>query len=152
MKVENLLNKKFNQLTIIKFIETRGKSRHAYWLCRCSCGNEKILRVGHLKSGQVKSCGCLSRKKASVRFIKYANSKAHKGEGNPQWKGDEAKVSAIHNWLARHFTKEKCSKCDSVKTLDWALKTGKKYSHNKNNFLVLCRSCHFIYDYKSGIR
>jgi hypothetical protein len=28
-------------------------------LCRCSCGREKIIRTEHLRSGQIKSCGCL---------------------------------------------------------------------------------------------
>lgn len=28
-------------------------------LCRCSCGTEKIIRTEHLRSGQIKSCGCL---------------------------------------------------------------------------------------------
>lgn len=28
-------------------------------LCTCSCGNEKVARLSHLRSGSVKSCGCL---------------------------------------------------------------------------------------------
>lgn len=28
-------------------------------LCRCSCGTEKVIRTEHLRSGGIKSCGCL---------------------------------------------------------------------------------------------
>lgn len=29
------------------------------WLCKCDCGNEKIVKSGHLRSGKTRSCGCL---------------------------------------------------------------------------------------------
>lgn len=29
------------------------------WLCRCDCGNKKIVRLNNLSSGATKSCGCL---------------------------------------------------------------------------------------------
>ena len=28
-------------------------------ICRCSCGTEKTARLGHMRAGTVKSCGCL---------------------------------------------------------------------------------------------
>lgn len=35
------------------------KWRHPMYLCRCDCGNEKIICGDYLKSGRTKSCGCL---------------------------------------------------------------------------------------------
>jgi hypothetical protein len=29
------------------------------WLCRCDCGEERILQVSCLRNGSTKSCGCL---------------------------------------------------------------------------------------------
>lgn len=26
--------------------------------CRCDCGNERLVRVGHFNTGKIKSCGC----------------------------------------------------------------------------------------------
>ncbi len=51
---------KYNRLTAIKF-DHRDKNNNLYWLFRCSCGNEKVIQVNHVKSGDTKSCGCLSR-------------------------------------------------------------------------------------------
>lgn len=33
----------------------------AYWLCNCSCGNERIIRAADLASGKTNSCGCYRR-------------------------------------------------------------------------------------------
>lgn len=55
----NLIGKKFNHLTVIERAENapHGISR---WVCECECGNRTIVRGSNLKSGAVKSCGCLS--------------------------------------------------------------------------------------------
>jgi len=37
----------------------RDKHGNALWRCRCTCGKEKVIGRGALKSGRVKSCGCL---------------------------------------------------------------------------------------------
>ncbi len=47
----------FGRLTIIKY--SHCSKGHYFWLCKCHCGNEKILDKGNLVSGNTKSCGCL---------------------------------------------------------------------------------------------
>ena len=54
--IENLLNKKFNQLTVID--GPIKKNKKTYWICQCDCGNIKTIRSDQLKSGKTKSCGC----------------------------------------------------------------------------------------------
>ena len=54
---EDLTGQQFGQLTVIERAPNE-KSRHARWLCRCSCGNKKTVAARHLKSGDVVSCGC----------------------------------------------------------------------------------------------
>ena len=51
----------FGYLTAVSIAE-RGAGG-ATWLCRCKCGNEKIIRLSSLKSGTTKSCGCLRNEK-----------------------------------------------------------------------------------------
>lgn len=65
----DLTGMKFNRLTVIKLHE-RTEKRKYMWLCKCDCGNEKIVLGSHLKSGHTKSCGCYNREK-----IKNLNKK-----------------------------------------------------------------------------
>lgn len=58
--VIDLTNQKFGKLTVIRLNPERAKSGFARWDCNCDCGSENFTAVsGDLKSGHVKSCGCL---------------------------------------------------------------------------------------------
>lgn len=53
---------KFHMLTVIAIASgTRGK-----WLCRCDCGQTKLVGGAKLKSGETKSCGCFRSSRASA--------------------------------------------------------------------------------------
>jgi hypothetical protein len=54
---ENLTGQKFGRLTAIR--PGGKKGGRTAWLCRCECGNECTVSSSNLKSGAVKSCGCL---------------------------------------------------------------------------------------------
>lgn len=64
--MENLIGKKFNLLTVVelhhkhrRYVNGICKATIPYWLCKCDCGNFKIVCGSNLKNGSVKSCGCL---------------------------------------------------------------------------------------------
>ena len=57
-KLIDISGGKFGKLTVINFYEI--KDRYAYWLCMCECGNQVITKGSNLKTGDTKSCGCLS--------------------------------------------------------------------------------------------
>jgi hypothetical protein len=101
-----------------------------------------------MRRGSSKSCGCLSKEKASKRLKSYANSVFHKKSGNPMWKTKLINYNSIHSWILNNYKKSRCQKCSSKKNLDFALKKGKKYQRIRKNFLVLCRKCHWEYDHK----
>ena len=55
-KFKNLLGQQFGELTVIDLYpqsDVHGRS----WLCRCSCGLEKVVRGSNLVRGHTKSCG-----------------------------------------------------------------------------------------------
>lgn len=47
---------KFGKLTVVERAGSLGK--HAAWLCKCECGNTKVIRADHLIYRQTQSCGC----------------------------------------------------------------------------------------------
>lgn len=63
------IGKTFNQLTIIKEIPSPYPNRR-YIYCSCTCGSKTVVRYDGLKSGSVKSCGCLRSKKSEAQIEK----------------------------------------------------------------------------------
>ena len=61
-KFQDLTGMKFGRLTVIERQGYLYKNKIA-WLCKCDCGNQKIISVDCLKRGTVKSCGCLHSEK-----------------------------------------------------------------------------------------
>jgi len=56
-KDEDISGQRFYKLTSISRAENAGK--YGEWKCLCDCGNETIVSIYSLKSGTIKSCGCL---------------------------------------------------------------------------------------------
>lgn len=63
-KIIDLTDKRFGRLTVISFA---GQDKHhfAHWLCRCDCGNEKVISGSALRSGVTVSCGCYRLEQAN---------------------------------------------------------------------------------------
>lgn len=68
-----MIGKTFGRLIVL---EDRG-SQHGKgkkYLCKCSCGADKVALQSRLLRGETKSCGCLRRELASTRGIKHGLS------------------------------------------------------------------------------
>lgn len=70
----------FGRLTVIERYNKKGFGVIRF-LCKCSCGNEKIVTSSNLTKGSTNSCGCL-------RLELYHQKKAEKHHG---WKGGRYK-------------------------------------------------------------
>ena len=60
----NEIGNRYGNLVVIDRVETRKTpkgNRSANWLCKCDCGRTHIAKGIHLRSGSVKSCGCLNK-------------------------------------------------------------------------------------------
>ena len=56
-KYDNIVGKKIEKLEVLKEVE-KTKSGQRQFLCRCDCGNEKIVLGANLIYGETTSCGC----------------------------------------------------------------------------------------------
>lgn len=63
-----MIGLKFGRLTVLAFDSHRrsaGGFKLAYYKCRCDCGKEVVVLGRHARVGHTKSCGCLSRERAT---------------------------------------------------------------------------------------
>lgn len=69
--IEEIKSQKYGKLTVIKEVERKfkgEKSRRQYYrffLCKCDCGNDIVVRLEYLRSRTkgTSSCGCLNHRK-----------------------------------------------------------------------------------------
>jgi len=62
MKPIDLTGQVFGRWSVVSY-ESAGR-----WLCKCECGNERIIPCNQLRAGETKSCGCWKREKARIRM------------------------------------------------------------------------------------
>lgn len=58
------------RLVIISF-HHKTKSNHKYFICKCDCGKEVIVRGSSIVQQKTKSCGCLAKEKSKERGTKH---------------------------------------------------------------------------------
>lgn len=64
MKLIDLTGRRFGRLTVLSRAENRispGGVQMVVYLCECDCGNRKTVLASGLRSGHIKSCGCLQK-------------------------------------------------------------------------------------------
>jgi hypothetical protein len=68
-KVTDLSGQRFGMWKVMKFHEIRDGQ--AYWLCKCNCGKESIVRGSSLLQGSSKGCGCTREANRVKGLIKH---------------------------------------------------------------------------------
>ena len=63
MKKVNKVGERFGRLLVTAMTQRSSKPA---CVCRCDCGNEKVIRWCSLKDGETKSCGCLASERISA--------------------------------------------------------------------------------------
>lgn len=80
MKVIDLTNQTFGRLKVIERApRPKFNACHdAFWLCRCKCGTETVVRGSSLRNKLTRSCGCL-RVETSKRVARELHTKKKTG-------------------------------------------------------------------------
>lgn len=99
MRLQDITGQKFNRLEVINRAISNTKSGHPRWVCFCDCGKAVEVDGSSLKSGGIKSCGCLQKE------INIARSTKHGGSYTAEYR----------TWAlmrARCYSKSSTSYCD----------------------------------------
>ncbi len=109
-KVIDLTGMRFGRLTVLGRAENRDRKR-AMWLCKCDCGDEKIVWGYSLRSGRTVSCGCYNRDKcirqhtthglSSTRIYNIWTGMKDRciNKSNPRWRHyGESGVEVCNEW------------------------------------------------------
>lgn len=65
----------YGNFTVLKYEYTKESNSMAYYLCQCSCGTQKVVSHGNLRSGHSNSCGCLAPRGKDHHNYQHGKSK-----------------------------------------------------------------------------
>lgn len=106
----------------------------------------RTVNMGRCPWNKGKKIGPLSNE------TKKKLSKAHKGERNHKWKGDEVSYSALHMWIKLNWGKaDRCEFClrtmkpGEERKFEWSNISG-KYRRERDDWQMLCARCHREFD------
>lgn len=68
-KLVDMVGRRFGRLIVIK--QDGYDNHNAAWECACECGKTHRARGTHLRSGRIKSCGCLNRDMVIARHLTH---------------------------------------------------------------------------------
>lgn len=152
----DLTGQSFGLLTALHHV------RSGDWLVRCECGTEKVVMGQNLRTGQLKSCGCIPRRSMSINGKREASSR---------WKGDRVSYSTAHRrvYSQRGPAREHpCLVCGGEAT-SWAyrgdspkeltedrgpkalIKRVVRYSPDPDDYDPMCWSCHVRKDLAASV-
>lgn len=163
-RFKNLTGQTFGRLTVVSYAG-RGTDNRNVWLCRCSCGENRVIPTHNLTRGNSRSCGCLNRatllalstkhgmaKSAEFRSWTHAKARCANPEDKsyPQYGGRG--ISMCARWLEsfQNFFADMGPKPSKLHSLDrinnngnyepgncrWATRTTQNRNTRKNTFIT----------------
>jgi hypothetical protein len=76
LRIKDLTGQRFGRLTVVGLDSIRNKK--SYWLCKCECGNECLVRSDLLQCNNTLSCGCYVKDRSLLPLPEYTEEVALK--------------------------------------------------------------------------
>lgn len=133
-------------LTAIRKTGRQTENRQYYWLCKCDCGKLTEVRIGNIRSGRTKSCGCLNYLKGP-ESPNYKHGRSKKTD--PDYRRYQREKLDIHKYKLYPDQKqkliEKQENCCAICGYKFGQKQGDMmvdHCHEKEVVRgLLCNSC-----------
>jgi hypothetical protein len=132
-----LMGRQFNKLFVLYPVISRSKTWDVLWMCECDCGKLTLVKATDIKSGKIKSCGCLLLEINKTRILKgknnprYIDGRSHKDHYCIKCRKN--KIS-IGNFFSG---KQQCKECYK-KTLSGLNNPNYKHGKTYNNKCINC--------------
>lgn len=75
-----VVGQNYGRWTVLAYSHSEG-TQGRFYLCRCECGSEKVVRGSILKRGESQSCGCLAREWARSGNARRRHGQAARTNG-----------------------------------------------------------------------
>lgn len=129
MKLNDLTERRFGRFIVIKRAENHIKpngGKSTMWLCRCDCGNERVVNANSLLIGDSKSCGCLNSEIVSARFKTHGKTRTRLYR---TWTGIKSRCYNKNENAYKYYGAKGIAMCDEWKNsfenfCVWAVENG----------------------------
>lgn len=111
----DLTGQVFYKMTIISYVGRTEKGGNSKWLCKCECGNFKIIIGRNLLAGTTKSCGCYAKKVSSELKTTHGCSENNKTPEYVTWLGIKARCYNVNSGSYPHYGGRGITVCDEWK-------------------------------------
>lgn len=150
---KDITNQIFGRLLAVKRVKNSPLRGSAYWLCRCTCGNETIVEGTALRYGSIKSCGCYKYDKIYKGYKDISKTywgTIIKGAEKRKLKINISMQDAWELWekqkglcaltgqkliLNKHYSKEQTASLDRINNKQGYIKNNIRWVHKDINLL-----------------
>lgn len=123
MSYKDITGQRFGRLVAVKMYAEKYK--RTKWLCKCDCGNEKLMPLDSLMTGRAKSCGCYRKEVTRDHFRKHGlgNERLYSIWLNMRTRCFNPKVKSYKDYGGRGITV--CKEWDDFTNFyQWSLNNG----------------------------
>ena len=144
--LKDLTGKQFGRLTVVSRAPNKPNLRHTQWNVLCQCGVEKVVQGTSLRSGLVKSCGCLNTEQRGENSPTWNSSLTNEDRGRRRLGTPTQKTWHLVSQQIRRRDKATCLVCGAPHSVyvhhlePWAFDRDLRY--DPANLVTLCGECH----------
>ena len=122
----DLTGQRFGRLIVVEKAPKSGSNTNARWVCKCDCGNKRIVTGTTLRRGESQSCGCLRaelrKENATIHGLCYSRL-------YHIWHGMRDRCHLKSNPAYHHYGGRGITVCDEWRYnfqafYDWAMANG----------------------------